>query len=95
MCREKIWGGSLSGPYLYNNFAVTYRAVLILGFCRRDSLNKVEMGFGVHEVFDLLDLQASIFVGGDLCDVDRFASRLNSDRGFYLIGALWGRCQVS
>ena len=47
------------------------------------------MGFGVHEVFDLLDLQASIFVGGDLCDVDRFASRINSDRGFYLIGALW------
>ena len=77
-----------------NNFAVTYGAVLILGFCRRDGLNKVEMGFGVHEVFDLLDLQASIFVGGDLYDVDRFPSRINSDRGFYLIGTLWGGARL-
>jgi hypothetical protein len=46
---------------------------------RRDRLNKVEFGFGVREFLELFDLQASIFVGNDVCDEDRFAGTFNPD----------------
>ena len=42
-------------------------------------MNKVEIGFRVCKVFDLLDLQAPVFVGSDVCYEDRFAAHLDPD----------------
>ena len=63
---------------------------LFAGLCCRNSLLKVKMGFGVGELLDLDDLQASIFVGYDLCDEDHFANHFHPDRGVRLGGKLWG-----
>ena len=46
------------------------------------------MGFGVGEILHLLDLQASVFVSGDLSDVDRFAGNLYPNFGLNLAGCL-------
>ena len=45
-------------------------------FCFRDGLEKVDVGFGVGELVELLDLQASVFVGDDIRDEDIFASHV-------------------
>lgn len=58
-------------------------------FGRRNSLNKVKVGFGVGELLDLLDLQAPVLVSNDLRDVDRFTDRLHPDHGLQLAGDLW------
>ena len=52
----------------------TRRTLLPLSSRRRDRLNKVEFSFGVRELLDLFDLQAPIFVGDDVYDVDRLAN---------------------
>ena len=66
----------------------TQITLLLLGTRRGDSLNEVKIAFGVGELFDVLDFQASVFVGNDVVDNDRFAGRLNPDQGFYLGGEL-------
>lgn len=60
------------------------KILLLVCACSRNSLNEVEMGFGVGELLHPLDFQAPVFVGDDLCDVDRFAGRLYPDFGLYL-----------
>lgn len=57
--------------------------VLPVGFCFRDRLEKVEVGFGVGEFIELLDLQASVFVGDYLCKGDHFTDHLHPNRGLY------------
>jgi hypothetical protein len=42
-----------------------------------------------RELGDLLDLQASIFVGNNVYDQDRFANHVYSDHGFGRGGNLW------
>lgn len=51
--------------------------VLPLCFCFCHSLEEVEVGFGVRELFDLLNLQAFIFIGNDMCGPDHFAVHLH------------------
>jgi hypothetical protein len=46
------------------------------------------MGFGVDELLNLFYFQAPVFVSDDLCDTDRFASRLPRF-GLQLVGDLW------
>ena len=58
---------------------LTFITLLLLGFCCCDCLNNVETGFRVGELFDLLDLQALVFVCDDMCDEDRFAVYVNPD----------------
>ena len=41
-----------------------------LGFCRRNSINSIEISFRVGKLFDQLDLQAPVFVGNDVFDKD-------------------------
>ena len=38
--------------------------------CRSDCLHKVEMGLGVGELLEVLDLQTPVFVGNDVFDED-------------------------
>lgn len=73
---------------------VVMRALLLLAFRRRNRLNTVEISFGVSELFDLLDLQASILVGNNMHHEERFEVYINSECGFYLVGDLWGRSKV-
>lgn len=49
-------------------------------FCG-DSLEKVEISFGVGELLKLFDLQASVFVGNDVSDEDHLAVHVYTDRG--------------
>jgi len=74
----------------YNvKFAVTRRTVtLLLGFCRCDCLNKIEIGFGVGELLDAGDLQAPVFVGDNMVGEYRFTDHLNPDRGVHPVGDL-------
>ena len=65
----------------------TQRTPLLLGFCRH-RLHKVEIGFGVDELLDLPDLQASVFVGNDVCDGDGFVDNINPEVGLRLLGEL-------
>ena len=60
-------------------------------FCFIDTLGKVEIGFGISELLKLLDLQAPVFVGRDVCDEDHFADHVNSNYSFRLDGKLWGK----
>ena len=46
------------------------------------------MGFGVDELLDLLDLQDPIRVGGDGCDENRLAGRIEPVFGRHLGGEL-------
>jgi hypothetical protein len=45
----------------------------LLSFCFLHSLEEVEVGFGIYELLDLLDLQASLFVGYNVSDPDLLA----------------------
>ena len=69
-------------------FVVTQRILLLRGLCRLDRLKEVEIGFGVNELFDLPDLQAPVFVGGEVDDGDRFAVHINPHYGFRFVGGL-------
>lgn len=68
--------------------------VLLLSFCRCDLLKHVEMAFGVGELFDPLDLQATVFVSDDVPDDDRLAGHLVPECGFHLAGDLNSRRYV-
>ena len=57
------------------------RLVFLISFCRRNSLEKVEIGFGVGEFFNFFDLQVSAFVSNDVSDEDHFAIHVHPDRG--------------
>ena len=46
------------------------------------------MDFRVGELFNLLDLQAAVFVGDDVSDEDRFAGHLDPNRSLRLVGDL-------
>ena len=59
------------------------RTLPLLGCRRSECLHKVDMGFGVGELLSVLNLQAPVFVGNDVFDEDRFASRFNPEHGFY------------
>lgn len=59
---------------------------LLVGLRRRECLGYFQIGFGVGEFVELLDLQASIIVGNDVNDVDRLAD------GVYPV---WVLCSVS
>ena len=65
--------------------------LLPLGFCRRDCLNSVKIGFRVGKLFTQLDLQTPVFIGNDVFDKDRLAAYLDPDCGFSLVGGLWSR----
>lgn len=54
----------------------------------RGSLNEVEVSFGVGEFLHLLDLERLVFVGDDLCNIDRFAGLLYPDAGLNFAGNL-------
>ena len=58
-------------------------------FRLRYCLNNVLIGFGIGELVELLDLQDSRFVGNDMYDVDRLASRIYPERVLHLVGRLW------
>ena len=60
-----------------------------LGFF--DRLHGVEIGYGVDELVDLLDLQVSVFVGNDLCNGERFVVQINPECGLCLLGELISR----
>ena len=62
--------------------------VLLVSFSRRSSLGEVEIGFRVHETFEVLDLQASVFIGNDVNDENHFAIYLHPDRGLPLSSEL-------
>ena len=62
---------------------------ILVGDRSLNGLNEVEMRFGVGELLHLFDLQASVIVGDDLCDVDRFAGCLQFVFGLYPAGYLW------
>ena len=64
---------------------------LLPGFCCLDSLEEVEICFGVVELIDLLDLQAPVIVGHDVCGDDHFEGHFHPDRGRRLATGLWGR----
>lgn len=55
----------------------------VLALCPRlcRSLEKVEVGFGVRELFNLLDLQVAVFVGNDVCGPDHFSFHVHPDQG--------------
>lgn len=55
------------------------RLVLPIGFCRRSSLEKVEIGFRVGELLAFFDLQASVFVSNNLSDEDHFTVQVYPD----------------
>ena len=46
------------------------RIILLLGFRRRDRLNKVDIGFRVGKLFDAPDLQAPVIAGNDVVGED-------------------------
>ena len=48
-----------------------------VGFCFRSSLEQVDVGFGVGEFLEPLDLQISVFVGDETYDVNRLAIRIH------------------
>ena len=50
-----------------------------LRFRFRHSLEKFVIGFGVGELFDLLEFQASISVGNDVSNPDHFTVHLHPD----------------
>jgi len=60
--------------------------ITLFAFRRRERLHKFEIGFGVEEFFDLLDLQAPVFVRDDVHDGYRFVDHINPERGLHLIG---------
>ena len=53
-----------------------------------------EVDFRVSELLEPPDLQASIFVGNDLYDHDRFARLIRPEASLRLIGELCGRHRV-
>ena len=55
----------------------------------------LEIGLGVDELLDLLDLQGPAIVGNDVCDDHRFVGRLVPGIGLRLVGELWGRYHVN
>ena len=65
----------MPGPHVLLSGGIRSR-VLSNSFCFRDGLEKVEVGFGVSELVELLDLQTSVFVGDDIRDEDIFASHV-------------------
>jgi hypothetical protein len=60
----------------------------LVGLCDCDGLEKVEEGFGVGKLFERLDLQASIFVGGDFQNENHLANHLHPDRCVRPVGNL-------
>ena len=46
------------------------KTLLLFGCCRNDRLNKVNLAFGVGELFYVVDLQAPVFIGNDVVDED-------------------------
>lgn len=69
--------------------------MLLVVPCCRDGLEKVEMAFGVGELLDLFELQASVFVGNDLSDENHFAVHVYPDRGLGPASELWQMNGVS
>lgn len=55
------------------------RGRFLFGLCFRNGLEKIKIGFRVSELFSLLDLQDSVFVGGKPHDEDRFTGHLNTN----------------
>ena len=51
--------------------------ILLVGFRRYNSLEKVKIGFRVDELLEVLDLQTSIFIGDDVEYDDHFTTRLH------------------
>ena len=52
--------------------------------CFRDSLRKLEIGFGVLERFNLLHLQDSILIGNDVYEIHRLVIHFKADGGLCL-----------
>ena len=79
--------------YTYNFRFATYgfvrsgteRTLLLLG---GERLEILDLGVGVDELLDLLDLEDPIRIGGDSCDDHRFVGRVRSLLGRYLVGKL-------
>lgn len=65
--------------------------MLLVGFSRRDTVEKVEIGFGVGKLLEFFDLQASVFVGNDVSDQDHLAGHVYPDRGRRTAGELYMR----
>jgi hypothetical protein len=61
----------------------------LVGLRDRDGLEKVVVGFGVGKLLERLDLQASIFVGGDSYNENHLANHLHPDRCVRPVGTLW------
>ena len=85
---------TLRRVHIYDFTSTTYGFVVsctqgTLG--RFDSLHGVEIGYGVDELIDLLDLQVSVFVGNDLCNGERFVVQINPECGLCLLGELISR----
>ena len=53
-----------------------------------DSPEELEIGFGIDEFVDMLDLQASILIGGDLRDDDHFVVHVLPNLGFRVARSL-------
>lgn len=70
------------------------RGVLRLGFRFRPSLEEAEVGPGINELLDLVDPQASILIGNNMCDPDHFTDDLHSGRGTRPDSELWDRRHV-
>ena len=56
-------------------------SVLLACMCFRDSLRKLEIGFGVLERFNLLHLQDSILIGDDVYEIHRLVIHFKADGG--------------
>lgn len=53
--------------------------VLPFRFLFRDGLEKIGKEFGVGELLDLLELQASVFVSDDVSDPDHFVVHVHPE----------------
>jgi len=71
------------------------RIPLLLSNSRRlICLQGVDKGVRVDELLDLLDLQAPVRIGDNVCNGDSFVSRIHPDFGLGFAGELWGRYHV-
>jgi len=48
-------------------------------YCRPQRLLKLRKDLRVEEILDLLDLQASVFIGDDVCNIYRLVGCFRSD----------------
>ena len=62
---------------------------LLVSLRRRESRHSIEMGFGIDEIFERLDLEVPTSVGDDVGDGDRFVVHF-PELGLRLAGDLYG-----